>query len=91
MKQNQKGQQGQDTKTGKKQNHGKAGTNSPKNIRKNNDVSSGDTQEEPTTPTTPATPTTPRREYEDPGHEHIHHPPTDKPSSPESMQGFVGE
>ena len=88
MKQNQKGQQGQDTKTGKKQNLGKAGTNSPKNIIKNNAVSSGDTPEEPTTP---ATPTTPRREYEDPGHEHVHHPPTDNPSSPKSLEGFVGE
>ena len=47
MKRDQKGQQGPDTKTGKKQNQGKGGNNSLNNIRKNNDVSSGDTPEEP--------------------------------------------
>lgn len=85
MKHNTKGQQGRDIKTGKKQNFGKEGTNPSQNIRKNDDVSSGDTEEEPPAPTTPATPTTPRREYEDPGHEHVHQPPTDNPSSPESL------
>jgi len=91
MKQNQKSQQVKNTKTGKKQFHGKEGINSSQNIRKNDDVSSGDTQEEPPNPTTPATPTTPRREYEDPGHEHDHQFPTDIPFSPESVKGLLRE
>jgi len=94
MKQSQKGQQGQKTKAGEKKNQRKADNNSSKNVRKNEDVSSGDTKEEPTTPATPNTPTPPappRREYEDPGHEHTYNPPTANPSSTESTHGFVGE
>jgi hypothetical protein len=97
MKQAKKGQQGQKTKAGENRNQGKAGDTPSKRDRKNEDVSSGDTKEEPTTPSTPGTPNTPtpppptRREYEDPGHEHTYNPPTANPSSAESMRGFVGE
>ena len=94
MKQNQKAQPGQKSKAGEKQDQGKVGNASLKSIRKNEDVSSGDTKEEPTTPGTPNTPTPPPppgREYEDPGHEHTYHPPTANPSSAETMRGFVGE
>ena len=64
MKQNQKGQQGKNTKAGEKKNQGKADSNS-RNTMKNED----EPKEEPT-------PATPRREYEDPGHEHVYQPPT---------------
>jgi len=81
MKQNQINQKVQESITRIKRSFGKAGTDSSKNIRKSDDESIGDNQEEPDTPETPATPTTPRREYEDPGHEHIYQPPTDNPAS----------
>lgn len=93
MKQAKKVQQGQKTNAGENKSQGKPGNASSKRERKNEDVSSGDTKEEPTTPITPDSPSPPpptRREYEDPGHEHTYNPPTANPSSAESMRGFVG-
>ncbi|HAH24182.1 MAG TPA: hypothetical protein DCL77_10575 [Prolixibacteraceae bacterium] len=83
MKQNKKGQQGKNAKTGEKKNQGKADLS--KGARKHEDVSVAENPEEP------AIPTTPRREYEDPGHEHVYQPPTANPSPSESTHGYVGE
>ncbi|HEY3369590.1 MAG TPA: hypothetical protein VGK10_02000 [Prolixibacteraceae bacterium] len=83
MKQNQKDQQGKNTKAGDKKNQGRAEKSSG-NIRKNEDLSSGDTPEEPIPPSTP------RREYEDPGHEHVYQPPTANPPT-QATPEFIGE
>ena len=91
MKQYQINQKVQEIISRKKQSIGKAGTDLSKNIRKSDDESFEDTPEEPDTPETPATPNTPRREYEDPGHEHIYQPPTDFPASSGSIKGFLGK
>ena len=69
MKQIQIGQQGKNTKAGEKKNQGKA-DNNLRNVISNED----EPREEPIRPT-------PRREYEDPGHEHVYQPPTNPQSN----------
>ena len=100
MKPNQNDQKGNQAQTVKGQFQGKDSNDSSKTVRKNDDRSSGETKGEPTPPETPATPDIPippnpsgdpRREYDDTGHEHVHHPPKADLSPHESMQGFVGE
>jgi hypothetical protein len=92
MKQTQKSQQGKYDKAGEKK--GKGENSSARNVKKKEDISSGDTKEEPTTPATPTIPSPPdppRREYEDPGHEHTYNPPTANPSTRESTGGYVSK
>lgn len=99
MNPTQKDQKGKDATTDR-EHQGKESNDSSRTVRKNDDHSSGETKEEPTPPETPATPDIPitpnpsgdpRREYDDTGHEHVHHPPKAESSAAESMRGFVGE
>lgn len=83
MKQNKKSQQVKTSKTGEKKNQAKQ--DSSKGVRKKEDIPVSDSPEEPVIPTTP------RREYEDPGHEHVYQPPTANPSPSKSTHGYVGE
>ena len=82
MKQNQKSRQGKTAKTGEKKNQAKP--DSSKVVRKNEYVSIGDSPEEPVIPAVP------KREYEDPGHEHVYQPPRANPSSTVSIYGYIG-
>jgi len=84
MKQNHINQKVQEFINGKKHSTGKV-------IIKSVEGSYGDTPEEPDTPETPTTPTTPGREYEDPGHEHIYQPPTDKTSLSAPIRRIFGK
>lgn len=100
MKSKKNEQKGNEAKPGSRENIEKGNDESSKNVRKNDDHSSGETKGEPTsveTPATPDIPSTPNpsgdpsREYDDTDHEHVHHPPKADNSSHESMRGFVGE
>lgn len=91
MNPTQKDQKLKEPENANQQDQVKGSQDPSKTVRRNDDPSLGETKVEPTPPDTPDIPTPPnpssdpRREYDDTGHEHVHHPPKGETSSQESM------